>query len=148
MYRLAVAGLTRLLLAQLRAGRSRLLLGLMADDIRFRFPGRHSWAADFTGKGEARAWLRRYLSVGLQLYPRQIVVSGPPWRMTICTWFEDTAAAADGRIVYRNEGVLVDRLVWGRVVEHVSFEDTQKTAEFDRYLETVAAAPPTPRPRQ
>ena len=79
--------------------------------------------------------MQRYVDVGLKLRPQEVVVSGPPWRMTVCTWFTDHATGADGQVVYRNEGVLVDKLVWGRVKEHVSFEDTQKTRAFDAYLE-------------
>jgi hypothetical protein len=134
VYRLLVAGCLRMGLALLRAGRTRPFLAVVADDIHFRFPGEHSWAADFHSKGEVARWLRRYVAVGLKLYPRKVLVSGPPWRTTVCTWFVDSLVDEDGRTVYRNEGVLVDRLVWGRVVEHVSFEDTQKTAALDRYL--------------
>jgi ketosteroid isomerase-like protein len=122
------------LLAELRAGRSRWLVALLAEDVHFRFPGDHSWAADFRGKAQARQWLARYQRAGLRLHPREVVVSGPPWRMTVCTWFTDHATGDDGEVVYRNEGVLVDRLVWGRIREHVSFEDTQRTAAFDDHL--------------
>jgi hypothetical protein len=37
-------------------------------------------------------------------------------------------------VIYENEGVLFDRLRWGRVCEHISYEDTQRTFEFDRRL--------------
>jgi ketosteroid isomerase-like protein len=134
MYRWMVSSVMHRLFAELREGRARWFIALLADDVHFRFLGDHSWAADFRGKTEARRWLERYVEVGLQLYPREIIVSGPPWRMTICTWFTDHARGPDGEIVYRNEGVLVDRVVWGRVKEHVSFEDTQRTAAFDDYL--------------
>lgn len=141
MYRWIVAKIVSWLFAELRAGRPRWFLALMADDIHFRFPGDHSWAADFHGKDQAEQWLRRYLEHGLQLEPREVVVSGPLWRLTICTWFDDRATGDDGTVVYRNEGVLVDRLVWGRITEHVSFEDTQRTAAFDDHLRDREARP-------
>jgi hypothetical protein len=134
MYRWIVSSVLKRLFAELRAWRPRWFVALMADDIHFRFLGEHSWAADFTGKERAGQWLRRYREIGLQLHPREIVVSGPPWRMTVCTWFTDYAESDDGEVVYRNEGVLIDRLVWGRIKEHVSFEDAQRTAVFDDYL--------------
>jgi ketosteroid isomerase-like protein len=137
MYRFVVGIVVRSLFAQLRAGRPQWFLALAADDIRFRFPGDHSWAADLHGKEQVREWLQRYVDVGLKLHPHEVVVSGPPWRMTVCTWFTDCAAGPGGEVVYRNEGVLVDRIVWGRVKEHVSFEDTQATARFDDYLRSV-----------
>jgi ketosteroid isomerase-like protein len=139
MYRWLVRRALEWMLADLRRGRTRVFVKLLADDVRFRFPGDHSWAADHHGKEAVARWLERYVRTGLRLYPREIVVSGPPWNMTVCTWFVDEARGHDGETVYRNEGVLVDRLVRGRIKEHVSFEDTQKTAEFDAYLRSTGA---------
>ena len=34
-------------------------------------------------------------------------------------------------MIYENEGVLFERVVWGRIREHISYEDTQRTQEFD-----------------
>ncbi len=134
MYRWIVSMALGWLLSELRAGRPRWILFLMADDVSFRFLGDHSWAADYRDKRQVQAWLERYVRVGLQLHPQEVVVSGPPWRTTVCTWFTDYATSAGGEVVYRNEGVLVDRLRWGRITEHVSFEDTQRTAAFDKRL--------------
>ena len=55
----------------------------------------------------------RYLQAGLELRPHEVVVSGPPWRTLVC-------------------------VVWGRIREHVSYEDTQRTLEFDRRLSVLA----------
>lgn len=126
--------MTRLLLARLRAGDPRWLLALAADDIHFRFLGEHSWAADFHSKTELRSWLERYIRTGLQLEPVEVAVAGPPWNTLVFTWFTDLATDDRGEVIYRNEGVLIDRLVWGRIREHISFEDTQRTLEFDRRL--------------
>ena len=135
MYRWMIGKLTRAVLARLRRGDARLLLALTADDVHFRFLGDHSWAADFHSKAEVRAWLERYLRVGLVLEPHEVVVSGPPWNTLVCTRFTDSARDGRGAVIYENEGILFDRLVWGRIREHVSYEDTQRTLEFDRRLE-------------
>jgi hypothetical protein len=119
---------------ELREGRSRWFRMALAPDVHFRFPGDHSWAADYRTRAEVEDWLERYVRTGLRLYPQESVVTGPPWRTTVCTWFLDSARGPDGELVYENEGVLVDTLRWGRVKEHISFEDTQKTAAFDDYL--------------
>jgi hypothetical protein len=37
-------------------------------------------------------------------------------------------------VIYRNEGVLFDRVVCGRIREHVPYEDTQRTVAFDHTL--------------
>jgi ketosteroid isomerase-like protein len=132
MYRLLTQKLTRLALAQLRRGDPRLLLALMADDVHFRFLGEHSWAADYHSKNDVRKWLDRYRGARLELQPHEVVVSGPPWNTLICTRFTDRATDENGNIIYENEGVLFDRTVWGRIREHISYEDTQRTMEFDR----------------
>jgi hypothetical protein len=113
----------------------------MAEDVHFRFLGKHSWAADFHSKSEVRFWLARYLRVGLKLQPHEIVVSGPPWNTLVCTRFTDCAEDGNGDVVYRNEGVLFDRLVWGRIREHVSYEDTQRTVAFDERLVAIERPP-------
>lgn len=133
MYRWLVQRLTRFGLARLRSGDPRLLLGAMSDDVHFRFLGEHSWAADYHSKVEVRGWLRRYVQARLELTPHE-VVSGPPWNTLICTRFTDRATDERGNLIYENEGVLFDRVVWGRIREHVSYEDTQRTVEFDRVL--------------
>lgn len=71
MYRWTIQKLTRLALGRLRAGDARLLLALAADDVHFRFLGRHSWAADFRSKAQMREWLGRYRRAGLELQPHE-----------------------------------------------------------------------------
>jgi ketosteroid isomerase-like protein len=132
--------LTRLLLARLRSGDPRLLLALMTDDVHFRFLGRHSWAADFRSKAQVREWFDRYIRIGLKLDPHDVVVSGPPWNTVICTRFTDAATDPSGEVIYENEGILFDRLVWGRIREHISYEDTQQTEAFDRRLAEAGMA--------
>ena len=56
----------------------------------------------------------------------------------ICTRFTDRATDERGEVIYENEGVLFDRLRWGRIREHISYEDTQRTIEFDRRLGLAA----------
>jgi ketosteroid isomerase-like protein len=134
MYRWTIQRLTRWALMRLRRGDARWLLALMTDDVHFRFLGQHSWAADFRSKAQVREWLDRYLRAGLHLDPLEIVVSGPPWNTLVCTRFTDQAADGRGSVIYRNEGVLFDRIAWGRIREHVSYEDTQRTVAFDHRM--------------
>jgi ketosteroid isomerase-like protein len=138
MYRWVVQKLTRFALGRLRRGDPRPLLALTAKDVHFRFLGRHSWAADFHSRAQMREWLDRYRRVRLELQPHDVVVSGPPWNTVICTRFTDRATDEQGRVIYENEGVLFDRLRWGRIREHISYEDTQRTIEFDCRLGLVA----------
>lgn len=144
MYRWLIKKLTRFALGQLHRGDPRLLLGLMSENVHFRFLGQHSWAADYHSKAEVRDWMRRYVHAGLQLAPHEVLVSGPPWNTVICTRFTDRATDEHGTVIYENEGVLFDRVGWGRIREHVSYEDTQRTVEFDLRLRERAASSPGP----
>ena len=54
MYRWLVRKAVAWLFAELRAGRPRGFLALLADDVEFRFPGEHSWAPDYRGKEPVR----------------------------------------------------------------------------------------------
>lgn len=58
------------------------------------------------------------------------------------TRFTDRATDEDGTLIYENEGVLFDRVIWGRIREHVSYEDTQRTVEFDRRLGEPSGSSP------
>jgi ketosteroid isomerase-like protein len=121
-------------LARLRAGDAGPLLRFYADDVRFTFPGDSSWAVQIASKRELEEWIARYLRAGLQLYPEQIVISGPPWRTTFCIRCHDHAMDRDGNVVYENRAVIWGRMSWGKVREYEVYEDTQKSAAFDEYL--------------
>ncbi len=121
-------------LGRLRAGDPEPLLRFYAEDVRFRFPGQGSWAAQLATKRELERWIARYLDTGLRLYPEQIVISGPPWSTTFCIRCRDHARDPEGNVVYENRAVIWGRMSWGKVREYEVYEDTQKSAAFDEYL--------------
>ncbi len=118
----------------LRAGDYRPTLRLDAPDIRFRFPGDSSWAVELEGKDELERWLQRHVDVGIQTYPDELVVKGPPWNMTLCLRGHVHLDSPDGRRVYENRYVIWGRLAWGRLKEYEVYEDTQKSKALDAYL--------------
>ena len=120
------------------------LLSKAADDVHFVFPGDSSWKADIHGKAELEPWIRRFMEVGLQFEPQQIVVSGWPWNTTIFIYFTDQAKDGSGKVVYENRGVIRGKVVWGKIKSYVVFEDTQKVAAFDEYLAGRGSEPPNP----
>ncbi len=129
-------------MASLRRGDLRPLLRLDAEDVRFRFPGDSSFAAEIEGKEEHERWLRRFVEIGLQIYPDKVIVQGFPWRMTVCvrgTIHLDTPEA--GR-VYENRYVLWGRIAWGRLREYEVYEDTQRSKALDEYLSEELDQPP------
>jgi|FLYL01.1.fsa_nt_gi ketosteroid isomerase-like protein len=125
---------------RLNEGDSGPLLATYADDATIVFPGTSSWAGEYKGKSEIERFFQRFIATGLQIEPHQIVVSGAPWDMRICLRFTDRAKGADGEVVYQNTGVVYAKSAWGKIRKHELFEDTQKVAEFDRYLAEHPAA--------
>lgn len=111
------------------------LLSGYADDVHFVFPGESSFAADIHRKRDLEAWLRRFVEVGLQIEPEEIVVAGwLPWSLTVCMKATDRALGPDGETVYENEGVILGKIAWGKISSYEVFLDTQKVAAFDEYL--------------
>ena len=134
LYAYTVRSMIHRNLRRLGAGDVGPLLSIYADDVRFVFPGHSSWAADLWGKDEVERWVRRFVRVGLQLEPREILVAGPPWDTTVCLRFIDEATAPDGTVVYSNRGTIFAKIAWGKVTYYEVNEDTQKVADFDEWL--------------
>ena len=110
-------------------------LGFYADDAKLVFPGDNSWGPEYSGKDEIRGFLERFLRVGLQGEVQEIVLTGPPWDTTAYVRFLDHARAPDGSLVYENDAVIRIKARWGKVVFERVYEDTEKVAELDRWLE-------------
>lgn len=95
-------------MAAIRAGDLGPTLALDADDVKFAFPGDSSFAPGASNKREHEEWLARFVEIGLQIYPDEVVVKGFPWKQTVCVrghiHLDDPT---DGR-VYDNRYVL-----WG-----------------------------------
>ncbi len=134
LYRWLVERQIERVTAASRAGDMAPSLALWADDGHFVFPGRHSWAADYTNQRDLGAWYDRFAKAGLQIEPAEVLVAGPPWRTTVCVHFTDHADGPDGRPVYENTGVLFFQMRWGKIRFGTVYEDTQKVADFDAYL--------------
>lgn len=122
-------------MARIRAGDTGPTLRLDARDVRFRFPGDSSWATELQGKEELSRWLDRFVDAGLQIYPDEVVVKGPPWGTTLCVRGTDHLDAPDGTRVYENRYVIWGHLRWGLLTDYEVYEDTTQTAALDRYLE-------------
>ena len=110
------------------------LLKTYADDVHFSFPGKNTWAIDTRDKEDIRAWLQRFHRAGLVLDVHDILIAGPPWNTRVALVFTDHARGPDDKVVYENRGVILARGKWGKITDYTVFEDTEKVAEFDRYL--------------
>jgi ketosteroid isomerase-like protein len=127
-------------MARLREGDYRPLLRLDARDIRFRFPGDSSWAADIDNRADLERWLARFVQTGLQIFPDEVLAQGPPWNTTLCVRGTDHLDTEDGR-VYENRYVIWGRMAWGLLREYEVYEDTQASKALDEYLSTRARRP-------
>jgi len=135
---LAMRLLTRNMQA-LNAGNADPTLRMEAEDVRFRFPGTSSWAADVRGRDLVETWLQKMVAAGVKHHCDEVVVSGPPWRMTLALRGHDWADDAAGNRVYANRYVIWGTLAWGRLRDYEVYEDTEKTLEFDRYVRQAPA---------
>ncbi|MBS1862920.1 MAG: nuclear transport factor 2 family protein [Actinobacteria bacterium] len=119
---------------------------LYADDVKFRFPGKNSFAPGAEGKAALEEWLGRFIRLGLQIYPDEVALTGWPWRQTISVrghvHLDDPQ---DGR-VYENRYVIWGHMRWGKMREYEVYEDTERTQALDAWLErTGKEAGPSPR---
>jgi ketosteroid isomerase-like protein len=121
--------------AQLMAGDVDAFLRFYADDATLTFPGDNSWGPVYRGKDEIRGFLERFLRVGIRGEVLDIAVHGPPWDTTVFVRFDDRAAAPDGTVVYENRATILLKGSWGKIVSEEVFEDTERVAELDRWLE-------------
>jgi ketosteroid isomerase-like protein len=123
----------------IRAGDVEPTLALDAEDIRFTFPGESSFAPGAQSKQELREWLQRFVSLGLQIYPDEVILKGFPWRQSICVrghiHLDDPE---DGR-VYDNRYVIWGRIAWGKLREYEVYEDTEKSRRLDQWLTAKGA---------
>ena len=110
------------------------LLKTFARDVRFRFPGNNSWAGEFRGVDEVRAWLQRFHRVGLSLTVDEILIGGWPWNTKVALHFTDHLEGPDGALVYENTGFIYARGAWGEIREYEVVEDTEKVAALDDWL--------------
>jgi ketosteroid isomerase-like protein len=134
MYKAMVRWMIRRNVRALNSGDPAPLLAGYADDAVLVFPGRNSWAGEYRGRDAIAGFVRRFMEDGLVGEAHDILVNGPPWRTTVAVLLTVEARSGRGELVYENRAILFGRAVWGKLVYHEDFEDTQKSEAFDAYL--------------
>ncbi|MBZ0299380.1 MAG: nuclear transport factor 2 family protein [Anaerolineae bacterium] len=128
------------------------LLRQFAPDVHFTFVGDHALGADFHHREMVRRWFDRlhHIFPGFHIEADQIIVSGFPWNTSAAVHFTVYDTLPDG-VPYRNRGVQVVRIVWGRVVDDYLIDDSQLLATTLRHLADRGVAealqPPLTDPR-
>ncbi len=110
---------------------------MYAEDVEFRFPGDNSWAGEIHGKESLERWLERFVDIGIQIRPDEVVLQGWPWRQTICVRGITHLDAPSGERVYENRYVIWGHLSWGKMRDYEVYEDSEKAKALDGYLASV-----------
>jgi hypothetical protein len=127
-------------MARLRDGDPGPTLKFDAEDVQLHFPGDTPWAGEYRGKPAVTDWLTRFTKIGLQSYPDELMVKGPPWHMTASIRGHINLVDDAGTTVYDNRYVIWGYLRWGKLADYEVYEDTQKGAALADYLSSRAMA--------
>jgi ketosteroid isomerase-like protein len=121
------------LFSQLSRGNYESTFGDMAPAFEHVFAGEHAFGGTRHSVASFRQWFERLYRVfpDLQFAVRTVVVKGWPWNTVAVVEWEDWASTLDGQ-GYRNEGVHIIRLRWGRAVSLHVYLDAQKLADVCR----------------
>lgn len=139
----------------LNRGDYRPILANYAPDAVLHFnDGRHRWSGEHRGKAAVERFLQDFVAAGIHGRITELVVGGPPWRMTLAVRYDDHAHDPSGREIYRNRTALVAHARWGRIVEQWDFyEDSERIEALEASLRELGVAPtaaaqePSPEPR-
>jgi ketosteroid isomerase-like protein len=115
----------------LGAGDAAPVVRLFRPNARFLFAGSHSWAIDTTDHHQIESWFERFAALRPELVVLDVVVNGPPWKMSACVIFNDAVRDPSGQVVYANHGVQYVRLRWGKVLFDEVNLDTRQVAKYD-----------------
>ena len=142
MYKLIVKQIVRRTFRRLSAGDYERVVRQFGPESRFVFSGDHRLGGERRGQAAVRAWFGEMLRLfpGIRIEAQDVVVNGWPWNTVVATHLAISATLEDGR-PYRNEGMQLLRLRWGRVVEDLIFEDTLKLDTALRRMEPTQREP-------
>lgn len=106
------------------------LLNDCVPNVHHRFGGSHALGGERHDREALRLWFARLGRLGrqLRLTVEDVWVKGLPHDTTIIVRWSATDVLPDGS-PYRNRGVHVVRMKWGKVVDIDAHEDSQAVAE-------------------
>lgn len=123
------------------------LLKDCVPNVRHRFGGTHALGGERHDREALGRWLDRLARLGTKLHltVEDVWVKGLPHNTTILVRWRATDDLPDGS-AYRNHGVHIIRMRWGKIVDIDANEDSQAVADSLRmraaYGVEEAAAPP------
>jgi ketosteroid isomerase-like protein len=144
MYSSIVRRLVRARFAEMSAGDASRVVAMFGPTSTFCFVGDHALGGELTGRDEVAAWFVRLFATfpGISIEPVSIAVAGWPWATTVTTRFRVRAELPDGT-AYRNEGVQLMTLRFGKVVDDRLYEDTAVLQDALARLPSARSAAPS-----
>jgi ketosteroid isomerase-like protein len=130
MYASIVAGNVRSSWRQLNARDHTGLVAQFAPNFRYEFFGLHALGGVRRSKKAMEKFFKRIFNVfpNAQFEVNQILVKGMPWDTTVVALVKISATLANGQ-PYQNQISQTIRIRWGRIVEIMTLEDTQKLVQ-------------------
>jgi ketosteroid isomerase-like protein len=127
MYASVVAGNVRSSWRQLNARDAKGLLAQFSPEFRYEFYGVHALGGVRHSQNAMKKFFERVFSVfpNAQFEVQHILVKGMPWDTTVVALVNIRATLANGQ-PYQNQISQTIRIKWGRIVEILTLEDTQK----------------------
>lgn len=109
------------------------LISLCREDVFHRFGGDHALGGIRRDKTALKRWFERLGRVmpTLKLTIRDIWVKGGPWNTVVIVRWEAIGAPEDGE-TYKNHGVHIIQMQWGKVSSIDANEDSQAVASVLR----------------
>lgn len=140
MYKTIVSGKVRKVFEELSKGNCELLLSGMASDAVHSLDGDHALSGTRSTPEDIRAWYTRLqlLFPDLSFTVHDVVVKGLPSKTTAVAVWEDSSSTSIGE-PYKNSGVNVIELAWGKVQSVHIYTDSQYMSE---YLQKLGANQP------
>jgi ketosteroid isomerase-like protein len=130
MYANIVAGNVRSSWKQLNARDHLGLIAQFAPNFRYEFYGIHALGGVRHSKKAMGKFFTRIFNIfpNAQFEVSNILVKGMPWDTTVVALVKISATLANGQ-PYQNQISQTIRIRWGRIVEILTLEDTQKLVQ-------------------
>lgn len=126
--------------AEFSQGNYKPLLDLYADAGYQRFAGEHALGGARRGKDKVKQWFERFMRLlPSKFIIQHVYVTGWPWNTVATVQFEDYVSP-DGVDPYKNRGVMIAKIRWGKAVEVDIYVDTKMISEaLDKLAENGVA---------
>jgi hypothetical protein len=144
VYKTTIRALIRHGIGRMNAGDPSFMLRMAHPQAELVFPGDNSWSTMFRpvqkgpepfvthrGLPECEAFAQRFVTEGLQYRIEDILVNGPLWNTRVAVRAVDSLPG-DRADEYCNRFVSFLEIRWGRLCRWEVYEDTERSADWDR----------------